>query len=257
MNGLHGAGTQAGSTVSHIGIQCELLLPPVVSTSTPTKANVAVPASNISDVSDIDDDDNNIADITQSSVYLQTTSASEPESDVPVEKQRTYLIFESALLMLFSICFMCKSTYTSIEKITIGSFLRIKQICHHYSNKYVWESQPYVGKIPVGNIMISAAIFYTGSLPAKALRVFRSLNCATITRKTFFRYQKAFLQPAVSYIWEKEQETLINQLTDKKEALVLGGDGRADSPGHSAKYGSYSVIDLKQSKVVDIKLVQV
>ena len=42
-----------------------------------------------------------------------------------------------------------------------------------------------------------------------------------------------------------------------KEALVLGGDGRADSPGHSAKYGSYSVIDLKQSKVVDIKLVQV
>ena len=39
--------------------------------------------------------------------------------------------------------------------------------------------------------------------------------------------------------------------------LVLGGDGRADSPGHSAKYGSYSVIDLKQSKVVDIKLVQV
>ena len=102
MHGFHGAGTQAGSTVSHIGIQCELLLPPVVNTSTPTKANVAVPKSNISDVSDIDDDDNNIADITQSSVYLQTTSASEPESDVPVEKQRTYLIFESALLTLFS-----------------------------------------------------------------------------------------------------------------------------------------------------------
>ena len=109
---------------------------PVVGTSTPTKANFSVPASNISDVSDIDDDDNNIADITQSSVYLQTTSASEPESDVPVEKQWTYLIFESALLTLFSICFMCRSTYTSIEKITIGSFLHIKQICHHCSNRY-------------------------------------------------------------------------------------------------------------------------
>ena len=104
--------------------------------------------------------------------------------------------------------------------------------------------------------MISAAILYTGSLPAKALRVFRSLNCATIGRKTFFRHQKAYLHPAISNIWEKEQETLINQLADKK-ALVLGGDGRADSLGHSAKYGSYSVIDLKQSKVLDIKLVQV
>ena len=168
------------------------MLPPVVGTSTPTKANIAVPASSISDVSDIDDDDNNIADITQSSVYLQTTSASEPESDVPVEKQQTYLIFESALLMIFSICFMCRSTYTSIEKITIGSFLRIKQIYHHCSNKYVRESQPYVGKIPVGNILISAAILYTGSLPAKALRVFRSLNCAIITRKTFFGIKKLF-----------------------------------------------------------------
>ena len=226
---------------------------PSVTTSTP---NFAVPESNISDVSDIDEDDN-VADITQLSIYQETTSASEPESDVPVEKQQTYLIFESSLLILFSICFMCRSTYTSIEKVTIGSFLRIKQICHNCSNKYVWESQPFEGEIPAGNIMISAAILYTGSLPAKALRVFRSINCATITRKMFFRHQKAFLHPAISSIWETEQETLINQLNDKKEALILGGDGRADSPGHSAKYGSYSVIDLKQSKVFDIKLVQV
>ena len=168
MHGLHGAGTQAGSTVSHIGIQCEILLPPVI-TSTPTKANVAVPESNISDISDADNDDDNVADVTQSSVYQETTSASEPESDVPVEKQQIYLIFESCLLMLFTICFMCRSTYTSIEKVTIGSFLRIKQICHHCSNKYAWESQPYVGKVPAGNILISAAILYTGLLPAKAL----------------------------------------------------------------------------------------
>ena len=150
---------------------------------------------------------------------------------------------------------MCRSTYISIEKFTRGSFLCVKQICNNCTNKYVWESQPYVGKVPAGNIRISAAILYTGSLPAKALQIFSSLNCATITRKTFFRHQKAFLQPAINCIWENEQETLIDQLKVKKQGLVLGGDGRADSPGHSAKYGSYSVVDLKQSKVVDLKLV--
>ena len=112
-------------------------------------------------------------------------------------------------------------------------------------------------KIPAGNIMISAAILYTGSLPTKALRIFSSLNCATISRMTFYRHQKAFLQPAIDYIWGREQNNLINQLLAQKQGLVLGGDGRADSPGHSAKYGSYSVIDLKQNKVVDFKLVQV
>ena len=39
--------------------------------------------------------------------------------------------------------------------------------------------------------------------------------------------------------------------------LQLAGDGRADSPGHSAKYGSYSVIDPTCNKVLDFKLVQV
>lgn len=40
---------------------------------------------------------------------------------------------------------------------------------------------------------------------------------------------------------------------ERGEPLVLGGDGRADSPGHCAKYGS---IDLEQGIVVDIQLVQ-
>ena len=35
-------------TVCHIGIQCELLLPPAI-TSTPTKATVAVPKPDVGD----------------------------------------------------------------------------------------------------------------------------------------------------------------------------------------------------------------
>ena len=39
--------------------------------------------------------------------------------------------------------------------------------------------------------------------------------------------------------------------------LILSGDGRADSPGHSAKYGSYTVIDISCNKGDGFKLVQV
>ena len=44
-------------------------------------------------------------------------------------------------------------SYIVINKATIGSFLRITQICKHCKNEYVWESQPYVGKIPAGKKM--------------------------------------------------------------------------------------------------------
>lgn len=50
---------------------------------------------------------------------------------------------------------------------------------------------------------------------------------------------------------------MIATLRKHGKKLTLGGDGRADSPGHSAKYGTYSVMDLDSNKVIDFKIIQV
>ena len=50
---------------------------------------------------------------------------------------------------------------------------------------------------------------------------------------------------------------LLSKLVKKQQGLVLGGDGKSDSSGHSAKYASYSILELNINKIVDIKLVQV
>ena len=39
--------------------------------------------------------------------------------------------------------------------------------------------------------------------------------------------------------------------------MTLAGDGRCDSPGHSAKYGTYTMLDVQSDKVVDFKVVSV
>ena len=39
--------------------------------------------------------------------------------------------------------------------------------------------------------------------------------------------------------------------------IILGGDGRCDSPGYCAKYGSYSCMDLDKNIILDTQLVQV
>ena len=38
---------------------------------------------------------------------------------------------------------------------------------------------------------------------------------------------------------------------------MLASDGRCDSPGHNAKYGTYSVMEVTTEKIVDFSLVQV
>ena len=52
-------------------------------------------------------------------------------------------------------------------------------------------------------------------------------------------------------------EALVAMLQSDNSTLVLGGDGRADSPGHSAKYGTYTLMELSHNIILDIQLVQV
>ena len=83
------------------------------------------------------------------------------------------------------------------------------------------------------------------------------MGCATIAKRTFFRHQNEYLHLTISAVWEKHQALLLSELRREKRKLVVGGDGRADSPGHSAKFGSYTVMELKKEVVIDVQLVQV
>ena len=156
--------------------------------------------------------------------------------------------------MLFSACMSCHSASVHIKKLVNGTFLRVTQLCCSCGKQNEWNSQPFMGSLPAGNVLTSSAILFTGSLPAKALQMFKVLDCATITRSTFFRHQKRFLQPAVRSVWRHQQAIVLDTFEQQGKPLVLSGDGRADSP---AKYGSYTLIELTCSKVVEFQLVQV
>ena len=109
------------------------------------------------------------------------------------------------------------------------------------------------GKVSLNNTsrQLSAAI---GSLPSKALQMFEILNVHAVARNTFFRHQEMYLQPAVRSVWKRQQESLLCDLNKKGTPVALAGDG---SPGHSAKYGTYSLLDLDCQKIIHTQLVTV
>jgi len=65
------------------------------------------------------------------------------------------------------------------------------------------------------------------------------------------------LDPAVLSLWNTKEAELLAQCRASGNPLIIGGDGHADSPGHSAKCGSYGLIDLNSNKVIHLELVQV
>ena len=70
-------------------------------------------------------------------------------------------------------------------------------------------------------------------------------------------HQKKYLHTAVQRTYQQQQSTLLNNIKAEGRELIVGGDGRCDSPGHSAKYGTYSLMDAEQNKILDSQLVQV
>ena len=65
------------------------------------------------------------------------------------------------------------------------------------------------------------------------------MQVACISDGTCYHHLSRFLEPAVLAVWELKQLRLLAQYRAKRDSLNIAGDGRADSPGHSAKCGSY------------------
>lgn len=70
-------------------------------------------------------------------------------------------------------------------------------------------------------------------------------------------HQRNILHLAVNHKWEEFQQKYVAHILQRETPLAVGGDGRADTPGHSAKFGSYTMMDLDESLVFDVQLVQV
>ncbi|KAH7944573.1 hypothetical protein HPB52_021390 [Rhipicephalus sanguineus] len=69
-----------------------------------------------------------------------------------------------------------------------------------------------------------------------------------------YRIQQDFLTPAVSKVWVPQQQALLEQL--KWAGVKLAGDSRADSPGYTSKYGTYSLLERTVNRLVDVMLVE-
>lgn len=160
------------------------------------------------------------------------------------------------MLSLFKYCKKCHQEVGDITKETNGSMLKITQHCSNCEHVRHWSSQDTISSIPIGNLLLSSAILLCGLLPRKALRLLQFLNCQSFTPRTYFHHQKHVIR-AIKETFRVEQANILQSLRDAEKPLALGGDGRCDSPGYSAKYGSYTLMDLSENNVLDIQLVQV
>lgn len=170
-------------------------------------------------------------------------------------RSRKFVVFEECLDELLNQCTICGQKCV-LNKNVVGSMLSVSRICICGEN-FTWESQPLIGSMPVGNLVLSAAILISGNSIAQNLVMFNHANIACFSERTFHNIQHSYLVPAVERVWKAHQDTLFDNIRRDNTPVIAGGDARCCSPGHTAKYGSYSLMDLERQQILDVKLVQV
>lgn len=71
----------------------------------------------------------------------------------------------------------------------------------------------------------------------------------------YYYHQRHFLFPSIVLYWRNYQKKILESLEGKE--VVLSGDGRHDSMGHSAKYGTYTIFCCTIGLIIHLVVVQV
>ncbi|XP_070548761.1 uncharacterized protein [Ptychodera flava] len=211
---------------------------------------------NVSMSSIVDADDSFTAESdSDESESGKTIDDSEGEHEKDFLGDRKFIVFESCLDILFKRCSECGEIVTEVSRSTNGSMLTVKMTCIR-SHNVIWRSQPIINRMSVGNLLMAAAILFSGNTFNRIAQCFSFLNLTFFSEVTYLSTQNRYLFPVINTAWERESTQVKADLRNM-ETVKLSGDGRCDSPGYSAKYGLYSFIEQSSEKVVDFTVTQV
>ena len=153
------------------------------------------------------------------------------------------------LKLLLKFCMQCGSPATVTNCHTIGATVFISIECTS-GHKLIWDSLNYDHKKINDHTILSAAILLSGSTYQPFSESMKIAKVQFFEKNTFYRIQSNCLFPAVNNIYQRKAREIL-QRTICQGPVALVGDGRCDSPGFSATYGTYTLMNEKNNEILD------
>lgn len=122
-----------------------------------------------------------------------------------------------------------------------------------------WESSEVLttnrhSKVFVNNSLLPIAIVLSGNNYAKFSLLCKVLNLSHVSKSNFCSFQTKCALPVVKDVWMKMRRIVLEILKGYKD-VCLCGDGRNDSPGHSARYCVFTLMEHVTNVVVDLEVI--
>ncbi|KAI8509538.1 hypothetical protein Bbelb_133860 [Branchiostoma belcheri] len=138
---------------------------------------------------------------------------------------------------------------------SIGTGIVLKWYCGSGHLIWKWHSQPrFKYGLQAGDFMLSSSILLSGNNYSKVSLMSSFMNLGCVCETTFLRVQRQYCVPVIETFWQRKLQALVREMK-RRDKVVLLGDGRMDSPGHSAQYCTYTVLDGNTRAIVAVEVV--
>lgn len=177
-------------------------------------------------------------------------------------KEPKYIVFESSIEYLINklkcnICECPVDSDSTIKDLSDGTVVTYTVCCTSGHIIIKWRSQPFIGKMPVGNLLAGTSILCCGQTYSRISQFAEFCNLKFISHTTFNKIQRQYVMPVVTHTRKKLQEVELAKIKQQNRYLRLAADGRCDSPGFNAKYCTYSLLDMETQHILVFVIVKV
>lgn len=132
----------------------------------------------------------------------------------------------------------------------------VKMKCED-AHESIWKSQPNHNRYSIGNLTSAASVLFSANTYQRLSRFFDLAGIQWISKSTFYDIQKKYLHGVVNKTFNSKSKAITEEMKTQPGVVRLSGDGRCDSPGHNAKYMTYSFMDRNTNRIATFSLTQV
>ena len=162
------------------------------------------------------------------------------------------MVFCFFLIQLLQRCSICLSPAIIERSFVKGTMIIVDLLCK-IQRCTTWCSQQINNGMCTGNTNISAGILFSGNTFQHMKEIINIANVAFTSQLTFYSIRKKLLYPVIHRVYTTNRALLFESAKEESKSHLLG-DGKCDSPGYNAKYGTYTLRDNQSGQILDFHI---
>ena len=100
----------------------------------------------------------------------------------------------------------------------LGTCIKVKISCMECESEVLdWCSQPFLGKLPIYNLLAAAAIVFSGSTYHTFEKSSQFSGLQFISNTTFYKIQRNLVIPAINKVYDQSITNARTELSEKRD----------------------------------------